>query len=265
MYNFIFRVKYSQLEKPKLFLAKDCNLKIGDYVLIKDEKNKNKIGTIISNPTITKNPEKIKNLIIEKAKEKDLVEYKNNLKKAEEIFNIIKKKSNKLKLKIKFLFVDFLQEQNNIVITYCSKKKINCQNFFPNKYLNLNIKFYQINNRKRASIIGGLGVCGKKLCCTTFLKKTENVQIEKIKNQNLLLNTSKLTGVCCKLKCCLCFENEIYIQENKKYPKIGSTIKINKKNYKILSFNIINQTVKCDGKDGIIYFPLKKINESKKN
>lgn len=264
MNNFVVRVKITQLEKEELFLTKNCNLKLGDYVLIKDKKQKKKIGIVVSNPAVTKNPEKFKNLILNKIEEKDLKEYKSNLEKTEKIFNIIKNEANRLKLGVKFLFADFCQDDGNVIITYCTDKKINCQNFFPTKYSDLNIKFYQINNRKRSSVIGGLGVCGRKLCCTTFFKKTKNISIEKIKNQNLMLNINKLTGVCCKLKCCLCFENEIYVQENKKFPKIGSIVKIDNKNYKILSFNIINQIVKCDSKNGIVYFPLKKINESKK-
>lgn len=265
MNYFSVTIEYSKLNKPEQFLTSNNHLKIGEYVVIASKRGK-EIGIVVSNPLlITRNINKFKNFILHKASEEDLNNYHKNKEKTDKIFNFVKKQNTDLNLKIKFLFAELIPNKNKIVISYFSKKKCNYEYLLPQKYLDTNIEFYQINNQHRVSTIGNIGVCGRKLCCTTFLQKIKNISFDKVKNQNLSLNINKLTGPCCKLKCCIDFENDIYTQENKKFPKINSTIKFNQKKYKVLSFNVINQLVKCSNKKETICIPLKKIINENKN
>lgn len=257
-------VDYSKLNKPEQFLTNNNDLKIGDCVSIISKRGK-EIGFVVSYPTVVQCPEKFKNFIIRKADKEDLDNYQKNQEKASKIFNFIKTQNINLNLKIKFLFAEFIANKNKIIIAYFSKKKINYEYLLPKKYLDVNLEFYQINNQHRANVMGSIGVCGRKLCCATFLQKIKNISFEKVKNQNLSLNMNKLTGICCKLKCCIDFENDIYTQENKKFPKINSTIKFNQKKYKVLGFNVINQLVKLNNKNETICIPLSKINHENKN
>lgn len=101
------------------------------------------------------------------------------------------------------------------------------------------IELRQIGIRDKAKEVGGLGPCGRLLCCTSYLKNFDSITINMAKNQNVSLNPSKINGVCGRLLCCLKYENNFYSSEKKKFPKIGEKLKYNGRDGKVISTDIL--------------------------
>ena len=106
------------------------------------------------------------------------------------------------------------------------------------------IELRQVGIRDKAKIIGGIGPCGRKLCCLSFLNEFESVSINMAKNQNLSLNPSKINGVCGRLLCCLKYENSNYTEYKKGLPNINSKIKIAEGEGKVISIDVFNRKYK---------------------
>ena len=111
----------------------------------------------------------------------------------------------------------------------------------------------------KAKVIGGIGTCGLPLCCTTLLGEFNGVSINMAKNQMLAINIEKISGSCGRLMCCLKYEDEVYSIEKQRFPKIGSKVRYEDKEVKVLGLNVINDLVKIDNNGAIIFVNLDEI------
>ena len=118
------------------------------------------------------------------------------------------------------------------------------------KEFRIRIEMRQVGIRNQAKMCGGLGRCGRELCCTAFIEKFEPVSIRMAKEQNLSLNPTKISGLCGRLMCCLTFENETYKELKKKFPKVGKTVKTPKGSGKVIRHNIICNHITIEFKNG---------------
>ena len=125
------------------------------------------------------------------------------------------------------------------------------------------IELRQVGIRDKAKEIGGIGPCGRKLCCNSFLTEFDSVSINMAKNQNLSLNPSKINGVCGRLLCCLKYENDIYTEYKKDLPDVGNKIKTDEYEGKVISVDVFNKVYKVLCNSGEIIVVDKK-NDSKK-
>ena len=122
--------------------------------------------------------------------------------------------------------------------------------------LRTRIELRQIGSRDKAKMIGGLGICGLPLCCSTFLNEFDGISINRAKNQMLAINIPKLSGQCGKLICCLKYEDDAYTEERKKYPDLGSKHFIDKVEYTVTGVNILSRVVKIENDEDIKFLPL---------
>jgi cell fate regulator YaaT (PSP1 superfamily) len=129
------------------------------------------------------------------------------------------------------------------------------------------IEMRQIGVRHQAKMIGGLGSCGRPLCCSSFLNNFEPVSIKMAKKQNLSLNPTKISGMCGRLMCCLTYEYEYYNNAIKKIPKIGKTVSTTKGNGKITRQNVLKETltIMLDSNEEIEITPEDIIKDNAKN
>ena len=102
------------------------------------------------------------------------------------------------------------------------------------------IELRQIGARDKASEVGGIGVCGRKLCCAGCYKVNESITMQMAKNQNIALNPSKINGACGRLLCCLSYEDKEYVRCSKQLPSIGDTIKTPSGEGKVVGIDILN-------------------------
>ena len=106
------------------------------------------------------------------------------------------------------------------------------------------IELRQIGVRDEAKMLGGIGPCGRMLCCSTFLGDFEPVSIKMAKDQNLSLNPSKISGLCGRLMCCLKYENDEYEQAKKEMPDIGARVETPDGNGRVVSLNLLERVLK---------------------
>ena len=127
------------------------------------------------------------------------------------------------------------------------------------------IELRQIGPRDKAKVISGIGTCGLPLCCSTLLGEFNGVSINMAKNQMLAINIEKISGACGRLMCCLKYEDEIYSLEKERFPKIGSRVKYQDKDVKVTGLNVINDLVKIETNNGIVFVGLDEIKFDKNN
>ena len=124
----------------------------------------------------------------------------------------------------------------------------------------LRIELRQIGVRDEARILGSIGICGKELCCRTFINKFDSVAIKMARDQGLVINPSKISGACGRLLCCIKYEYEQYSKELRKFPAVGQQVKTQSGKGRVNSVNPMNgyMYVDVDGK-GIMKFELKDV------
>ena len=122
--------------------------------------------------------------------------------------------------------------------------------------LHCRIELRQIAPRDKAKMIGGLGTCGLPLCCSTFLDQFDGISISRAKNQMLTLNIPKLSGACGKLICCLLYEDDMYTEAKKDFPRLGTVVHMDDGDYTVSGFNILNKQVKLSNAAQVRFYTL---------
>lgn len=160
------------------------------------------------------------------ATKEDTIQYEENQKKAEEAFDICLKKIEKHGLDMKLIDVEFTFDRNKVLFYFTADGRVDFRELVKDlaSVFKTRIELRQIGVRDEAKMIGGLGVCGRPLCCKSFLTEFEPVSIKMAKEQCLSLNPTKISGICGRLMCCLKYEQEAYEDMLKKAPKKGALV-----------------------------------------
>lgn len=190
--------------------------------------------------------------VLRKANEKDINLVLSNIEKAKRIFIEAEELIKKMNLEMKLLKVKIAFEGNKIIFIYSAEDRVDFRELLKemaNKF-KARIELKQIGIRDEAKLLGGLGPCGKEICCNCHLKDFEKVSLKYAKNQGLSLNTSKLSGMCGRLMCCLAYENDTYVEVLNKMPKINSEVKTKEGNGIVVYNNILKETVTVKIEEG---------------
>ncbi|MEI6092083.1 MAG: regulatory iron-sulfur-containing complex subunit RicT [bacterium] len=217
-------------------------------------------GSIDSEPRV---PEQL-DIILRKATEEDVKNQKENevqAKKAHEAcLNLIKTK----KLSMKLVKTELSQNGKKAVFYFTSNNRVDFRDLVKDllQSLKLRIELRQIDLRDETKIMGGLGCCGKTLCCSTFLRQFKPVSIKMAKEQNLALNPTKVSGVCGRLLCCLAYELDSYTEIKKSLPKIGNRHKTPDSEDKIVKVDIFSSKLSIILDSGeMVYFEASQVKE----
>ncbi|MGK0367923.1 MAG: cell fate regulator YaaT (PSP1 superfamily) [Thermoproteota archaeon] len=224
--NFV-RVRFPGHTKSLPFLVGKRSLDYGQKVVAMSDRGM-AVGYINSFPyemPFDKTMLPVKN-ISKVATEEDLVQEAENYKKQKETETVCLRLIEKYNLDMNLTHVEFTQFGKKVVYYFTAPARVDFRNLVKDlvSQLKLRIELRQISVRDRAASIGGLGPCGRQLCCSSFLSKYGNVNIKMAKNQNLTLTFSKLNGVCGQLKCCLSYENDVYAKKRKNLPNEGDMV-----------------------------------------
>lgn len=164
--------------------------------------------------------------VLRKANEKDLKQVEENEEKEKEAYKICTEKIEKHNLDMKLVGVEYTFDQNKILFYFTSDGRVDFRELVKDlaSVFKTRIELRQIGVRDEAKIVGGLGVCGRKLCCASHLGGFDPVSIKMAKEQNLSLNPTKISGTCSRLMCCLKYEQEAYEELNKITPSVDSEV-----------------------------------------
>ncbi|MBN7774266.1 PSP1 domain-containing protein [Clostridium aminobutyricum] len=165
--------------------------------------------------------------IIRIANEKDTLQHIENLKKKEKAIVLCQEKVNKHNLDMKLIDVEYTFDNSKIIFYFTADGRVDFRELVKDLagVFKMRIELRQIGVRDEAKMVGGIGTCGKGLCCHTWLPEFEPVSIKMAKVQNLSLNPTKISGICGRLMCCLKFENDVYMELRKGMPEVGEKIK----------------------------------------
>ena len=186
--------------------------------------------------------------IIRRATPLDLKMHESNKDDARKALAICNDCVKELDLAMDLVQATYTLDKSKILFTYVAEHRVDFRELLKllNSRLHCRVELRQIAIRQRAKFIGGIGPCGRALCCATFMNNFQSVSINLAKNQGLSLNANKLTGQCGKLKCCLRFEDEMYSQMNEGLPKLNSWVEFEGEKYKVASMNLLTNTVRLD-------------------
>jgi cell fate regulator YaaT (PSP1 superfamily) len=189
--------------------------------------------------------------ILRKANKEDISKYEKNIKIEKEAIEKATTISNELELDMRFISANLTLEKTQLTLNFIADERVDFREL-AKKLANIyktRIELRQIGVRDKAKEIGGLGPCGMFLCCNTFLNDFNSVSINMAKNQYLSLNPTKINGICGRLLCCLKYEDDVYLEMKKDYPPVGTIIKKNGIEGKVISHNLFKKTYTVEKKD----------------
>lgn len=170
---------------------------------------------------------KIIGKVVRKASKMDTEHYLENKEKEKKAFSICLEKIEEHKLKMKLVDVEYKFDNSKIIFSFTAEGRIDFRELVRDlaAVFRTRIELRQIGIRDEVKRIGGNGICGRELCCCSYLRNFETVSIKMAKEQNLVLNPSKITGNCGRLMCCLKYEEEVYEEKSSKMPRMGAIVK----------------------------------------
>ena len=224
----IIGVRYRRLGKIYFFDPQYLIMKKGDIVIIDTEDGEDIAEVVISNRKIDE--EKIVQplkKVLRIANQRDMKHYEDCKKKEKEAFEYCNKKIKELDLKMKLTDVEYKFNNTKLLFFFTADGRIDFRDLVKELAANYKtrIELRQIGVRDEIKRIGGCGVCGRELCCCSFLSDFETVSIKMAKEQNLSLNLSKISGNCGRLMCCLKYENDVYEEKLSRLPHVGAIVK----------------------------------------
>ncbi len=251
--DFFYRIKIPYNQSSAIFKTKNPAITKGMLVVIPTVYG-NEIGICQGQ---TSNMEEIQyqdNLqdIVRVATEKDKVRHAENIKKEVKAFDVTKKKILEHKLDMKLISAHYFLEDSKILFNFTSDGRVDFRELVKDlaSIFKTRIELRQIGVRDECRIISSYGQCGKHLCCGNVLNDLTPITIKMAKEQNITLNSQKISGTCGRLLCCLSYEFNAYMDEKKDYPREGSKIFVNQEPYIVTEINIQTKKVRAVAEKG---------------
>lgn len=243
-------------------------LKKGDAVIIPTRYGKDMAMVLgKSNHPVGVKPSEIVN-VERKASDTDFLKYRELVAKEESAFKIFKEKVEIHKLDMKLVAVHFLLEEQKALFFFSSDNRVDFRELVKDlvSVFKMRIELRQIGVRDESRITGGLGVCGRPYCCHSICDRLPPVSIRMAKDQNLSLNSMKISGQCGRLLCCLSYECNWYQEARKTLPPEGLHIFYDGTQFRIIDVNPLTRTVKMLGEDGrLLEIPAKRFEKENSN
>ncbi|MDD5722391.1 MAG: stage 0 sporulation family protein [Syntrophales bacterium] len=190
--------------------------------------------------------------VVRKATDEDMKVHEGNVRMEEEALTFCMEKIKQRNLAMRLVNVEALFDKSKLAFYFTAESRVDFRELVKDlvrKY-KTRIELRQIWVRSEARIYGGIGMCGRELCCSSFLNGFAPVSIKMAKEQNMLLNPEKISGLCGRLMCCLAFEHEQYMKAKKDMPKCGKIVTTPEGKGKVLRQNILKRMVVVDLGDG---------------
>ena len=192
--------------------------------------------------------------IIRIATEEDKAIYRENKEKAKETFEICQQKIKEHGLTMFLIDCEYTFDRNKLIFYFTAEGRIDFRELVKDlaSIFKTRIELRQIGVRDEAKSIGGLGTCGRKLCCSSWLGDFQPVSIKMAKDQSLSLNPTKISGICGRLFCCLKYEHDVYLEAIEKMPVVGSVVKVENQKGKVIEINPLLEQIKIEFNDKTI-------------
>ena len=184
--------------------------------------------------------------LVRKATREDLRRVEENRRKEKTAFQVCERKIAERGLEMKLVDVEYTFDNSKILFYFTADGRVDFRELVKDLagVFKMRIELRQIGVRDEAKMLGGIGCCGRELCCATWLTDFQPVSIKMTKTQNLSLNPTKISGVCGRLMCCLKYENDTYLELGKDLPSVNERVKTEDGMGKVIETNILKGTVR---------------------
>lgn len=248
LYPFFVSIRFRGSDKSYFFSTSFSDLKPGDLVVVETISGY-EIGTVCTTSTPLSFYHSSLELkpILRRPNKGDMSNYEYNLALGKKALEICRRDVEILGLAMDLIDAVYTLDGEKVTITYTSpEKRVDFRELLHMlaPELGCRVELRQIANRDKAKMIGGIGICGLPLCCSTFLNSFEGISIQRAKNQMLTINIPKLSGPCDKLICCLLYEDDAYTEAKKEFPRHGEVIHTPEGDYSVDSFNVLSKNVR---------------------
>ena len=244
----IIGVRFKKAGKLYYFDPDGMQMEEGSHAIVETVRGV-EYGTVIKSNTLVDESEVIQPLkkVIRKATPEDDESEAQNRLREKDAFGICEEKIAKHGLDMKLIDVEITFDHNKLIFYFTSDERVDFRELVKELagVFRTRIELRQIGVRDEAKMLNGIGICGRPLCCATFLGDFQPVSIKMAKEQSLSLNPTKISGICGRLMCCLKYEEDVYEELNKKMPSVGDIISTVDGTGEILSTNVLMQTVKA--------------------
>jgi cell fate regulator YaaT (PSP1 superfamily) len=246
-YPYFVGIRFAGSGKSYYFGTPMEDLKIGDLAVVETIAGY-EIGTVTCSPrsTLAYTSQLELKPVMRKPTTEDMEDYNLGKREAKMALEITQKEVSNLKLPMRLLDANYTLDGSKVTITYTSENRVDFRELLRvlAPQLKCRIELHQLAPRDKAKMIGGISICGLTLCCSTFLNQFDGISISRAKNQMLTLNIPKLSGQCGKLICCLLYEDDVYTEAKKDFPRLGSVVHDGGLDYTVDGYNILSRAVK---------------------
>ena len=244
----VIGVRFRTAGKIYYFDPVKYDVKRGDHVIVETARGI-EFGTVVLAPKEVEDDKVVQPLkpVLRLATEKDMEQEAANKKKEKEAYKICLEKIRKHNLEMKLIDAEYTFDNNKVLFYFTADGRIDFRELVKDlaAVFKTRIELRQIGVRDETKIVGGIGICGRPVCCHTHLSEFAPVSIKMAKEQNLSLNPTKISGVCGRLMCCLNNEEETYEELNRKLPNVGDFVTADDGlKGEVHSVNVLRQMVK---------------------
>ena len=263
-----FKMKIVHTNETHICRSENCGLAKGDYVIAQSRYGKDlaKILGIIKDTDILDEEELAE--IISSATEEDLRRFRDNIDREAAAMKTCKEKIAKHNLEMKLVSTHYLEDDTKVLFFFTAESRVDFRALVKDlvSVFKMRIELRQIGVRDESRVIGGVAVCGRTYCCHGLTDKLMPVSIKMAKEQNLSLNSMKISGPCGRLLCCLSYEYDYYKEEKSKLPAEGSKVPFKDEYYRVTEVNILSKKIQVTGSDGqYLYLPFENFKYSSEN
>lgn len=244
----IIGIQFHPCDKISDFNLRNINAKIGDIVIVEKDSGQD-AGKVISIKDVEEEIAKTLPCVLRKATSTDLEKIKRYQIKENEAYLICRKKIKEHKLPMKLEGVHLAFTSSKIIFYFTAEEKVDFRDLVKDLtgHFKKSIRLQQIGARNVTAKFGGIGMCGRELCCRKFLKEIKAIPLDSARLQQMAHRGSeRITGVCGRLMCCLAYEAELYQELAKTMPELEMEVETAQGKGKVVSRNILKQKVTVD-------------------
>jgi cell fate regulator YaaT (PSP1 superfamily) len=248
-------IRFRKADPVEYADAGDLKMRLNEYVVVQTDKGQ-ELGWVVREPAelIHGQPDDPLLTIIRKATTGDL-QRRDQLKEMEELaFKLARTKARDLQLKIKIVDAHYSFDGTRLTVTFGSEQRVDFRPLLRDLggALRCRVQLHQAGERDVAKLAGGIGRCGRTLCCSTWLTRFDNISVRMAKEQDLPISAEGLAGACGRLKCCLRYEYEQYRQLNRALPRIGEEVDTPKGRAMVIVGHRLQETLSVRYADDVV-------------
>jgi cell fate regulator YaaT (PSP1 superfamily) len=259
-------VRFKKAGKIYYFDPGDLSIEKDDFVIVETVRGVEYGKAVIARKQVEEHDVVLPlKKVVRIADPKDRMIVEENKQAAKEAYEVCNEKVNEHQLDMKLVDVEYTFDRNKVIFYFTADGRVDFRELVKDlaAIFRTRIELRQIGVRDEAKMLGGIGPCGRMLCCSTFLGDFDPVSIKMAKDQNLSLNPTKISGLCGRLMCCLKYENDEYESAKALLPDLGEFIVTPQGRGKVVGLNILERVLQVELKeqDRVLEYTLEEINK----